>query len=45
MPDLESSQTAQMRRQLQEQTNEIAALKVCGPSSPPSTYSCAVISS
>ncbi|CAL5223992.1 g6605 [Coccomyxa viridis] len=27
MPDLESSQTAQLRRQLQEQTNEIAALK------------------
>ena len=28
MPELDSSQTAQMRRQLQEQTSEIATLKV-----------------
>ena len=28
MPELDSSQTAQMRRQLQEQASEIATLKV-----------------
>ena len=38
MPDLESSQAAQMRRQLQEQTNEIAALKVCVWSFQPSYH-------
>ena len=51
MPELDSSQTAQLRRQLQEQTSEIAALKVCGPYRPSSpahapilTYSPSLVS-